>query len=286
MRAVLVALAAAFAIVSPALAEPPVWVVRDRDSEMVIFGSVHLLPAGLDWRPPALTRAILRADDLWFELPASEDTAGETGRLAARIGMLPPDQSLFRLLGRDAGQRLSRVAQSLQVDPLSLDRMEPWFAEVALVGGAYRTAGATSQQGVEAQVQALAPPRVRRRALETAAQQVALLDQTPPGEQIAALNQTVRELEADPEGYRRLVRAWMAGDLQALRRQALDPLRTVAPTLFDRLVTERNARWTQALDQRLKGRGRTVVIVGVGHLVGTAGVPDQLRALGYSVKGP
>ena len=41
---------------APARAEPKpaVWIVRDADSEMLIFGSIHLLPPGLDWRPAAL----------------------------------------------------------------------------------------------------------------------------------------------------------------------------------------------------------------------------------------
>jgi hypothetical protein len=36
----------------------------------------------------------------------------------------------------------------------------------------------------------------------------------------------------------------------------------------------------------MKGHGRTVVVVGVGHLIGPDGVPARLRALGYSVTGP
>jgi uncharacterized protein len=280
----LAALAAALAFATPALAKPPVWVVRDRDSEMLIFGSVHLLPPGLDWRPTALTAALRRAEDLWFELPS--DASIDTARLAARLGTLPPEQSLFRLLGPDEGPRLSRVARSLQVDPLALDRMEPWLAEVALVGGAYRLSGATAEEGVEAVVQRLAPPRTRRVSLETAAQQIGILDATPFPEQMASLNHTVEELEADPDGYLDLVRAWLAGDVGALRREALEPLRAASPELFDRLVIERNARWAATLDARLKGRGRTVVVVGVGHLIGPGSVPDQLRALGYSVKGP
>jgi uncharacterized protein YbaP (TraB family) len=56
--------------------------------------------------------------------------------------------------------------------------------------------------------------------------------------------------------------------------------------MFQRLVTERNEAWVKTLDARLKGHGRTVVIVGVGHLIGQGGVPARLRALGYSVTGP
>ena len=63
-------------------------------------------------------------------------------------------------------------------------------------------------------------------------------------------------------------------------------MRNASPTLFRRLVSDRNARWTLTLDERLKGRGRTVVVVGMGHLIGPDGVPARLRALGYEVEGP
>jgi len=76
------------------------------------------------------------------------------------------------------------------------------------------------------------------------------------------------------------------GRHQALDRDALEPLRKASPQLFRRIVTDRNARWTTVLDQRLKGRGRTVVVVGMGHLIGPDGVPARLRALGYRVQGP
>ena len=51
----------------------------------------------------------------------------------------------------------------------------------------------------------------------------------------------------------------------------------MAEGVFRRLVTDRNAAWTAPLDRRLKGRGRTVVVVGVGHLVGDEGLPARLN---------
>ena len=44
-----------------ALALPAVWTVRDADSELVLFGSIHALPTDLAWRPPALDAALARA---------------------------------------------------------------------------------------------------------------------------------------------------------------------------------------------------------------------------------
>ncbi|HKP78213.1 MAG TPA: TraB/GumN family protein [Phenylobacterium sp.] len=283
---VLAGLAAALLLAAPASAAPPVWVVRDANSEMILFGSIHVLPPGLAWRPAALDEGLKRADDLWFELPAGAAAEQEVARLAATTGVLPPGQSLFALLTPRDAELLIRAADNVGVDKATLDRLEPWLAEVAIAASAYQAAGADTQYGVEKTVEAAAPPRVARRALETPAEQIGLFDQSPLAEQVASLNQTVRELSEDPEAYSKLVRAWLAGDVKALDEEALEPMRKAAPGLFRRLVTERNARWTTDLDARLKGKGRTVVVVGVGHLVGSDGLPSRLRALGYSVTGP
>jgi hypothetical protein len=93
-------------------------------------------------------------------------------------------------------------------------------------------------------------------------------------------------MDEKPNEYQTLLNAWMGSDIATLDAEAIKPLRDASPALFRRLVLDRNARWTQILDARMKGHGRTVVIVGVGHLIGPDGVPARLRALGYSVAGP
>ncbi len=286
MRAAFIGFAVALACALAARAAPPVWMVRDADSELVLFGSVHILPPGLKWRPAALDAALARADDVWFELPMDPASQAQVAQLAAGLGVLPPGQSLFALLPPADAQMLMKVADAYGVDRLTLDRLEPWLAEVALAGAAYRKAGADTEHGVEATLNAATPRAARRAAFETPAEQLALFDQAPMPEQIASLRETLGELEADPEAYMKLVRAWVAGDVAGLDREALQPLRDAAPKMFARLVAGRNERWLKILQRRLKGHGRTVVIVGVGHLVGPGGLPARLRALGYSVTGP
>ena len=281
-----VALLAVLALAGDASAMPPVWVVRDHDSELVLFGSVHVLPPGLDWRPPALVAALKTADDLWFELPIDPQTATDTARLAADMGALPPDQSLFRLLPPKDAAQLLRVAKAYDVSPGLLDRLRPWMAELALAAGAYRRSGADTDDGVEQAIAAAAPATAARRALETPAEQIAMLSGGALAEQIASLRETMAEMEDKPDEFQILLRAWIAGDIPALDREALQPLRRASPSLFKRLVSDRNARWARPLDARLQGHGRTVVVVGMGHLIGKDGLPARLRALGYSVTGP
>ncbi len=286
MRPLLAGMVLALGLALPARAEPPLWVVRDADSEIVIFGSVHLLPPGLNWRPARLDAALARADDVWFELPYGPELTDLSARLARQAGVFPPNRSLFRMLKPADAQRLSEVATVYGVDLSVLDRLEPWLAEVSLAEAAYRRAGASSLAGVEATLASAVPVRAQRRAFETAEQQIAMLDTPPYRLQIASLMATVAELDEEPDSYAKLVRAWMSGDLKALERQAFDRQRAAAPTLLKRQVTDRNARWATTLGKRLKGRGRSVVIVGVGHLIGPGSLPQRLRALGYSVEGP
>ena len=98
------------------------------------------------------------------------------------------------------------------------------------------------------------------------------------------------DVDDDPRTFREVIdlapRQAHTTRLRLAMKEALQPLRKASPALFRRLVSDRNARWTTELDARLKGKGRTVVVVGVGHLVGDDGLPSRLRALGYSVTGP
>jgi hypothetical protein len=261
-------------------------VVSDRDSELVLFGSVHVLPPGLDWRPPALTSALDRADDVWFELPINPEAEAQVARMAAERGYLPVDQTLSSLLSPEGAARLIRMCQAYGVAAPMIERYRPWLAEVVLATAAYRAAGADGESGVEKSIAAMTPPDAARRAFETPAQQMSLFADGPLAEQIASLEESLKELESDPESYRELVADWMAADLAGLERDALEPLRRATPALYARMVSDRNRTWAGVLDARLKGSGRTVVVVGVGHLVGPEGLPARLRGLGYSVKGP
>lgn len=286
----ILALAALVAACAPAPVQakprPAVWVVRDADSEMTLFGSVHVLPPGLDWRPEALDAALAEADDLWFELPVDPGTEAQAAALALRHGMMPPGQALADTLDPESLARLQRLAQRHDLPMATLAQLKPWFAEVLVAAGVLAAQGADISHGVERQISALAPVAVERRALESAEQQIALFSAAPLDEQAASLAETLRQLEEDPEAFDRLIAAWMAGDQAALEAETLTPLRQAAPALYERMVTARNRDWVAQLHARLEGSGRTVVVVGAGHLMGEDGLPHRLRALGYEVEGP
>ena len=279
-------LAAALLGAVPALALPPVWTVRDADSDMLLFGSVHMLPAGLAWRPPALDAALKSADDLWLEIPTGSGSAATAAVLIAPLSHLPPGQTLDGLLSNAGRARLRRAEAAYGLPHAALQTLRPWMAEIVLSGAQAAQQGADAGGGVEQALTAEVGRPAKLMAFETLEQQAQLFAGTPPRQQAASLEQTLRELVEDPHGYEALVAAWMSGDVKALRRLAVDPLRRQSPALYRRFLTDRNSAWIVQIRQRLAGSGRTVVVVGAGHLVGPDGLPARLRALGYQVEGP
>ncbi len=269
-----------------AAAQPPVWVAHGPHATIVLFGSVHILPPGLDWEPDRLKRALAKADDLWFEIPLDDASSLAATRLAARQGLQGPGESLSGELSAANRARLAKVAQSCGVSVEGLDRLRPWLAEITLSLAVYRQAGAVQEDGVERQIAALVPSSVPRRAFETAEEQIGFFANAPLADQIASLDETLGELDQGAASYERLVTAWMDGDTAGIVREALDPMITSSPGVYRSLVAARNRRWVDAIATRLQGRGEAVMVVGVGHLVGPDSVPALLRARGVSVDGP
>lgn len=269
-----------------AWAKPPVWVIHGPHATIVLFGSVHVLPKGLDWEPDALRAALAKADDLWFEIPLDDDSAMQAARLAVSRGMLPEGQTLSAQLSAPARARLARVAESCGVSVEQLDHLKPWLAEITLSLAVYQKVGAVREGGVELEISQATPPAVKRRAFETAVQQIGFLSGASMTDQVASLEETLGELDEGPISYERVVTVWMAGDARGITREALDPMRRKAPGEYRALVVERNKNWVPLILDRLNGDGEAVMVVGVGHLVGPDSVPALLRAKGISVEGP
>ncbi len=280
------ALAALALTAGAARGQPPVWTLHGPRGEVVLFGSVHLLPRGVDWRPPALTAALARADDLWFELPLDQATSEAAARLAAHLGRLPAGESLWTRLTPAQSARLARAAARVGLPAQALTPLRPWMADLALSTAADALAGAVPTEGVEARLQNDAPPAARRHALETVGAQIGFLAGGRPDEQVASLDETAREITEDPGLFQRTIDAWLAGDLAAMQREDLAPLRAVAPAAYRRLIVDRNRRWALILARLARRPGLTVVVVGAGHLIGPEGVPARLRAMGLAVEGP
>ena len=270
-----------------AAAQPPVWVVKDHGSTIVMFGSVHVLPPGTDWRPPALAGALAGADQVWFEAPMDASGLAEATRDAQAKGFLPAGQKLRPMLSEAGRRRLADAARLVGYPVEQFDPLEPWFAELLIQDGLFKVIGVDGSDGVEQQLWSGLSPSAARVTLETPAEQIGFFADAPMTEQLASLEQTLKDVPHARRDYEVLLKDWIEGDTKGLIKEVLEPLIKSSPGLYDRVVRQRNTRWVQAIDARLKQPGgHTVMIVGMGHLIGPDSVPAQLRRQGIEVDGP
>ena len=271
----------------PALARPPIWTVKGpHGATVTLFGSVHLLSDRTDWADPQLDAALTKAGRLLFEVPLDPAAQAAAGSEAMARGLLPQDQALSPMLSPEARERLQRVAASVGADPALLERLRPWLAEVTVSILYFQKRGAKADLGVEKTIDGRTPPAVVRGALESVSDQIAALSGASEADQVKSLEETLREIEQEPDSFDKLAAAWARGDVKTIEAEGLEDLRRNAPGAFQRLVSDRNAKWTPEIEALLQGRDDAVVVVGVGHLVGAGGVPALLRRDGYAVVGP
>ena len=269
-----------------ARAEPPVWVVHGAHCTIVLFGSVHILPPDLNWEPRRLKQAVASAHEIWFEIPLDNASMAAASLAAEAQGLQPPGQTLSAQLKPADQARLAALAQTYAVPMEELNQLKPWLAEIRLSVASYRDLGASRDLGVEHQILEGARADALQRAFETPEEQIGYLAQGALDDQIASLEETFGELEAGPATFKRLIAAWMAGDLAALNTEALAPLAKASPAIYRTMVAQRNAHWLQTVLARLDQPGDAVMVVGVGHLIGPDGLPALLRAKGVKVEGP
>jgi len=266
--------------------------VHSAKADVVLFGSVHLLSADTQWLTPALAQDLARADSIWFEIPIDAAGQAEAARLALQRGLAPADQTLSATVGPAVWAKLARTAQALQVPPQTFQRLQPWLAELTLSVLDFQRQGARTDLGVEQQLAKAAPPTARREAFETVAEQIAFFADAPMGDQIDSLNETLDEIQNDPDEFKRLAADWARGDVHAIEVEALGPMQRESPTVYKRLLVDRNQRFASRIEALLRGDGggegvsHILIVVGVGHLVGPDGVPALLRKGGFSVEGP
>lgn len=263
-------------------AAPALWVIRDADSTLYLFGTIHFLKPDAEWRTAQVQSALEASDRLVLEVANPEDQAA-VGPLIQQFG-LSPDRPLSSLLEPDELRRFTSAATAMGRDAEQMDVMRPWLAGVVLSSAKLSRAGYDPGSGVDvifrAEANAAGKPIL---GLETPEDQVRMLSGFPEAGQVAFLNNTIRDFDAAPVELDRLAEAWAAGDTNAIDALTLQPMRAQSEQLYQTLIVERNRRWAQEVRGLLDGTGTTFVAVGALHLSGQDGVPEILRASGVEV---
>lgn len=276
--------AAAIAPLKPApavLLHPALWVVRDHDTTIYLFGTFHLLRPGNVFLTGPLAKALDRSGELVTEVV---DPAGiETQKALLSRATLPPGQTLRALMLAKQRAEYEALLAKIPLNPVLLDRYKPWYAAVVLSSLPLLKAGLDPKSGAEVALSANAERRkVPHSALETADYQLGLFDGLPTAVQMGFLASVMRDYDKIAPEIDGLVDAWGHGDAEGLAKAMNADIDD--PRLEQVLLIQRNRNWATWVRARLHQPGTVFVAVGAGHLAGKGSVQAQLAEAGIQTQ--
>lgn len=268
----------------PATPPPRValWEVTDASGPRAwIMGTVHALPAGTEWRSPAIDQAVASSDRIVFEIGEALDEkigSAALARLAFTQGLPPPSQRISPEFRKD----LAKVYKELDVSDDSFANEESWAVALQIGAIAGKKEGIDPENGVEPELRKLAGDKPVE-GLETIDSQFAIFDRLANADQTVLLEQVAKDAASPDDEEGDLMKMWLRGDIEAIDRESHSGFLADAG-LREALLTARNVRWANQLDSMLEGGARPFVAVGASHVSGPDGLPALLAHHGWTVR--
>jgi uncharacterized protein len=262
-----------------------VWKVTTKQGGTIyLAGSVHLLSAKYYPLKPAFDTAFSRSDLLVEEVDMADMLAPDSQMTMLTRGMLPPTQSLEKLITPETYKATLRKAEALGLPMEPLKRFKPWMLAITLQGMEWQKAGFDADLGLDKHFYDMAKTAGKPvQGLETLQYQISRFDEMPMDQQDRLLSETLKELDATKEEFTKLADAWQAGDAREVEKLALEDLRS-EPAMYQRLLVERNQQWLPKIDALFRRPAPAFVVVGAAHLIGPDGLLTLLKSKGYTIE--
>lgn len=262
---------------------PALWVVKDADSTLYLFGSVHVLRPTTGWASPRVEAAFDSASDIWFEISNPDDQAAIMP-LIQQHG-LSPETPLSSRLTSEENAELDAAAQAMGASAAQLQPMKPWLAALSLSVAPLIKAGYDPKSGVELVLKARAEAAGKPiHGFETIDKQIGILAGLPDDVQLVFLRETLKDYENAATKLDEMVEAWARGDVATLDRVTITEMKEASPTLYQAILVDRNTDWANQIQTLLEGSGTAFIAVGAAHLTGDDSVQAILQKRGVIVE--
>ena len=262
---------------------PALWVVKDADSTLYLFGSVHVLRPTTGWASPRVEAAFDSASDIWFEISNPDDQAAIMP-LIQQHG-LSPETPLSSRLTPEENAELDAAAQAMGASAAQLQPMKPWLAALSLSVAPLIKAGYDPKSGVELVLKARAEAAGKPiHGFETIDKQIGILAGLPDDVQLVFLRETLKDYENAATKLDEMVEAWARGDVAKLDRVTIKEMKDASPALYQAVLVDRNTDWANKIQTLLEGSGTAFIAVGAAHLTGDDSVQAILQKRGVTVE--
>lgn len=267
------------------LAETSIWKLSGIDQHFYIAGSLHMLKKTDYPLPEEFKTAYKFADLLLFETALHELQQPEKQQQLLEKGLLPEDENLQQSLSRRTYTRLLEYCKANDLPIENLNRLKPWMLVLTLTVAELHKHGIQPSDGIDEYFHRKALEDGKKTAgLVPVDEHIRILSSLDSGLSNALVESFLQEMETLMPLMKTLTAAWRVGDESTLNTLINELIRENHPKLHKKILLDRNKRWLDAIEAQIRSGQNTLIIVGVGHLIGRGSVIDLLRTKGYKLE--
>ena len=259
---------------------PALWKLTDADSEVYLFGTIHILNPNIKWRSKAVISAFNSAPVVYFETPADPQAMQA---LIPKYAINKPGVTLSSQLSAEAQQNLNTVLAKFGMGGAAknLENLRPWFAGVMLAGVQIQANGGDANAGVERILSADAKAMGKTiRYFERDEQQLQFFGNMSPAAESRFFEVGIEQMLEDPDMLSKLVTLWRSGDVEGVDRNMLTAFEG-QQEVYETILVRRNEDWAKQIDTLMDGSGTAFIAVGAAHLAGAQSVQAMLKKYGH-----
>ena len=267
----------------PINASPAMWVVKDADTTIYMFGTFHMLDGKREWFNDEVKAAFDRSSELMLEAIIPENPA-EMQPLIVKYATDPAGRTLSQKLTPKMKAELDKELGTIGIPAQAFDPFEPWFVSMTLTSLGAQKLGLKPELGPEGiLIKAAKAEGKSIGELEGVEKQLSIMDAIPEATQIAAMGETLSEMPKLGEKFAPMLNAWSSGDTDELVK-LLDEGEDKLPEFRKVMFTDRNAKWADWVSKRMEKPGVVFMAVGAGHLAGDDSVQSFLAKKGIKAE--
>ena len=253
------------------------WRVTNARAPFYLLGSVHSLQRSDYEKALAVEEAIKQSQLILFEVDPKEDQT--FAKKLVEAARLPRGEQIRGKISPKTYNYLRKITINGMAE---WQHLYPWAIAMLLDYPTLR--GVSSTYGVDNHVAQMARRYSKRTGgVETVDEHVHVFSDMHMIEgEVYLLQAMIHAAEASQQ-FRLDVAAWKSGDTNRLYAMHVRRMKE-APTIWWRLLDQRNAKWIPRLEAAIKSGTPTLVVAGALHFSGPRSVIALLQKRGYKIE--
>lgn len=262
------------------------WKINYRETEMYVFGTIHLGDNRFYPLAPCVEDAFNQANVVMPEIYSN--TTSMDQETLMKLALFKDDHTLDQMVRAELYQKLSAIFRQNGLDMEEFRKFQPWFIDLMLLNFATALSKVDSDKSVDGYLINKAEKTGKSIVpLESEDMQSKVFSSFGLETQVQVLQRTIQRYEQLPNETEQSAENWLNRDIRSFQQVRTEfETSGIHPEYFEKINDQRNRSMCKKLDQTLQSnRAQTYfVFVGAFHVLLEPSLPTLLANSGYQVE--